>query len=180
MELSRLGDLLFSHEPVYGLRIDSLLREIAKKTTAQVFLSLYLNADAADPQLEHQLEECRREWRNAEGATVIMSECESQMLSDATAAPDFSPNDPGLEIPLKITFHDVAAARFSFEVFPAIELPFVAGCTRIQRGDAHYLLLNVPNRDALQVFAEHCRRNPWVESIDELPRDEVLTRLDGG
>lgn len=178
MDSSRLSDLLFSDKPVYGLQIDSLMREIAEKMPAYAFMAFYLNADSGDPQMEEKLREMRDACQSMEGNTVVITHPhQNEARLGGTGEVHSCSEKPPITIPLKITFSDLAAARFSFEVFPALDLHFVAGCTRVQRSVVHYLLLSVPDRDALQIFVERCRRNPWVKSVDELPESEVRAQL---
>lgn len=166
-----MADIIFNRRIVYGLDVDSLIRETANRLTARALFEMLAKFDPRAPDFSEKL----REIIDISSDVLIAGGTELLVrFDDGLPRVPEGDEDPLLSQPvnpsvhhLKLVFRDEAAARYQFPLFPNLEAPYILGATRKREGPVQHLRLELSQPEALQAFIESCRSNPHLLRFEE-------------
>jgi len=166
-----MADIILNRRLVYGLDVDSLIREAANRLTARALFEMLAKFDPSAPNFREVIREIVDASPDAltTGAVDVLVRFDDGMprLPDGDEQPmPPHPVNPSVHH-LKLVFRDEAAARYQFHLFPNLEAPYILGGSQKREGPVQHLRLELSQPEALQAFIDSCRHNPHLLRVEE-------------
>ncbi len=167
-----IADIILSRRPVYGLDIDSQIRQAANRFTARALLELLSRLNDESPDFPTQLTSFLSELGIGEGTSYLVGFDTGEIpKEDGESKIDHVPAKP-TEHFLKLVFRNEDAAYYQFPLFPNLEAEYVLGAARKRTGAVQHIRIELSRPEALQSFIELCRSNPHFLRVEESTADE--------
>lgn len=124
----QIADIVLGKRPVYGIDVDSRIRELANRLTARAFFELLARLDDKSPAFGSELSETV----GSELSGVIGFHTNAMRHGDPSEfeKPACEPK----EHYLKLIFRDEQAAYYQFPLFPNLSADYVLGAARKRTG----------------------------------------------
>jgi hypothetical protein len=165
-------DIILSRRDVYGLDVDSRIREASNNLTARAFFEVLARIDMNTPHigsvLSDAFSECRSELIGVIGFATPQMRVENSTIFEAD-------DEKAKQYCLKLIFSDEQAAFYQEPLFPDLSADYVLGATRKSKGPVQHLRITLSSADALQTFMESCHANPFLLRV-ETSTDEEFER----
>jgi len=169
----RVVDIVLSRREVYGLDIDSRIREAANHLTARAFFEVLARIDMNAPDIGSVLSDAFSEFRS-ELAGVFGFATPQMRMADATQFE--TADEKTKQFCLKLIFCDEQAAFYQEPLFPDLDADYVLGATLKRKGAVQHLRVTLSSADALQTFMESCHANPFLLRVEN-STDEEFERV---
>ncbi len=167
--LEEVSDIILNRRSVFGLEVDSLIRQAANRLSARALLEFLLRMDTDKPDFVPALAALLAEV-GFEDTYLIGFSSGYEPVGDGSA-PQKEVVEPSVHY-LKLVFHDEQAAYYQFNLFPKFDAPYILGVGRKRTGPVQHLRLELSNASALQPFIEDCRSNPHFLRVEESTLEE--------
>lgn len=158
-------------EKVWGLDIDSKIRQAANEMSARVMLEMYSHTvlsgkGAVEDFANGAVELCTGD----PGCLIGFDDKRWQDLpvGEEPEAPEIS--ETPCMFHLRLNFTDREAAFYQFEIFPHSEFCMARKLSRT--GACQVIRVELPDTDHLQLFVRELRHNPHLTSVDEITEVE--------
>lgn len=176
MESNGLTPLIRSilGEKIWGLDIDSKIRQAANEMSARAMLEMYSHTVLSGKGTVEDFAHGAVELCTGDPGTLIGFDdkrWQDLPVGEEQQAPGES--ETSCSFHLRLHFTDREAAFYQFEIFPqskflmARKLPCTGACQVIR--------VELPDADALQLFLRNLRHNPHLTSVEEITEEEFHT-----
>lgn len=159
---------VISGEPVFGLDVDTRIRQAANCMSARLMIEWFLRCDDTVEGWAERFAGSLTELASGDPGSLIgfddgrwqgkEVEDESELSSIPEAICTFY---------LKLEFRNEDAAYYQFPLFPAMDEPFLAGGARKRELQFQHLRVDLAHPDDLQLFIEGLRSNPHLIAVEE-------------
>ncbi len=163
-------------ETVFGLDVDSRIRQAANGMSARLMIELFHRLDTSSADWEREFisalnaieEDC------GTGDPSFLIGFDDGRWQGLEAGEDFEEEeeeeepDTSSEHYLQLRFTSEDAAYFQFHLFPTFDEPFIQGAARKREGDSQFLMIEVARKEDLQIFIQNLRRNPHLVAVEEI------------
>jgi hypothetical protein len=165
----QIVDIILSRREVYGLDIDSRIREASNHLTARAFFEVLARIDMNAPDIGSALSDAFSEFRSELMGVIGFATPEAKSADPN----DFETTDEkAKQYCLKLIFHDEQAAFYQEPLFPDLSADHVLGATSKRKGAIKHLRITFSNADALQTFMEACHANPFLLRVESSTDEE--------
>lgn len=165
----RIVDIILSRREVYGLDIDSRIREASNQLTARAFFEVLALIDMNVPDVGSALSDAFSEFRS-ELLGVIGFATPQMKTADPTDLE--TADEKARQYCLKLIFHDEQAAFYQEPLFPDLSADYIIGATSKRKGAVKHLRITLSSADALQTFMESCHANPFLLRVESSTDEE--------
>jgi len=162
----QVADVVLGKQPVYGIDVDSRIRELANRLTARALFELLARLDDKSPTFGSEL----FETVGPELSGVIGFHTSTMRHGDPSEFEEQA-GEPK-EHYLKLIFRDEQAAYYQFPLFPDLSADYVLGAARKRTGAVQHLHVTLSGAEALQTFIESCRSNPHFVKVEASSAEE--------
>jgi hypothetical protein len=165
-----IADVVLNRREVYGIEIDSQIRELANRLSARAIFKLFDKLDD-ETELGILLPKFLENLPAESGHYTIRFE--EQIDSDGRED-EVEPTSltPPKEHYLRLVFVNEDAAYYQFPLFPNMDTDYIMGGARKRSGSVQHIRLDLASPEALQEFTEECRRNPHFLRLEESTAEE--------
>ena len=158
---------VISGETVFGLDVDSKIRQGSNETSAMALVQLFNRCDDSVPGWEKDFADSLMEHSTGDPSCLIgFDDGRWQGLEEGDDGDWTEPVAESVHY-LKLGFTNADAAYYQFHLFPAIEAPFLAGCSRMREGEFQHLRIELTAPTHLQEYIRRLRSNPHLVSVEE-------------
>lgn len=167
---------IIAGEQVFGLDVDSRLRQASNCMSARLMIELFNRCDDSKPGWQVEFAESLSEF-------VMHDPCALIGFDDGRWQGKEEDDDDGLppvqegnfSYYLRLTFRNEDAAYYQFPLFPAMNEPFLAGGARKRENQFQHVRVDLAHSDNLQLFIEGLRANPHLISVEE-STEEIFSK----
>jgi hypothetical protein len=152
-------------EFVFGLEIDSRIRQAANGMTALLMIELFKRCDEGKANWPVEFADGLSELGMGDPSVLVGFDdgrSEGREAEDG----DFEASESPSEHYLKLRFTDEDAAYYQFHLYPAFDEPFITAVQRKREGDLQHIRIELSHPDKLQLFIQGLRHNPHLVSVD--------------
>jgi len=167
----QIADIVLHRQEVYGLDVDTRIREVANRLTARALFELLARMDDQSPEFAAQFSALLRDLPAGSHSHLIAFRSHEGARKGGRAEASEPLAEPS-EHYLRLVFRDEQAAYYQFNLFPDLDADFILGSSRERAGDAQYLRLTLSRPEALQTFIESCRKNPHFSRVEQITAEE--------
>jgi hypothetical protein len=165
----QIVDIILGKREVYGLDVDSRIREAANQLTARAFFEVLARVDISAPDIGSVLSDAFPDCRS-ELAGVIGFATGQTRFADPT---NFETAEgKAKQYCLKLIFSDEQAAFYQEPLFPDLDVDYVLGATSKRKGAVQHLRIPVSSAEALQTFMESCHANRFLVRVESSTEEE--------
>lgn len=154
---------VISGESVFGLDVDSKIRQASNETSAMALVHLFNRCDSSVPGWEADFADSLLELSTGDPSCLIgfddgrwqgMEEDGTEPVAESVHY-------------LKLGFTNADAAYYQFHLFPAIDASFLAGSARKREDEFQHLRIDLTAPTHLQEYIRRLRSNPHLVSVEE-------------
>ncbi len=167
----KIADIISSRRPVYGLEMDSRIRQAANRITARALFELLGQLDDESDDFASQLSRSLAVAPVEEVSGVIIFGTGNIPRVEVAPEPTHQPEAPA-EYYLRLIFRNEDAAYYQFPLFPDLMPDYVLGSSRKRSGAVQHIRLQLARPETLQWFIEACRANPHLLRVEESTAEE--------
>ena len=163
---------IIAGESVFGMDVDSRIRQASNCLSARILIELFNRCDDSKPG-----------WQNA--FAVSLSDLTSGdpdalvgfddgrwhgLEADDESGPGAIPEATSSHY-LKLTFRNEEASYYQFSLFPGMDEDFLCGGARKREGQFQHVRIDLTDSRYLQLFIEGLRSNPHLLAVEESSED---------
>lgn len=167
---------IIAGESVFGLDVDSKIRQAANRMSARLLIELYYRCDAAEPDWQTRFADSLPEHMLCDPNALVGFD-DGRWQGREVDSEENLPPIPEATVTryLKLRFCNEEAAYYQFSLFPSMDQPFLAGGARKREGEFQHVRVDLAHVDDLQLFIEDLRSNPHLVSVEE-SSEEIFFR----
>lgn len=159
---------IISGEKVFGLEVDSKIRQAANSMTARLMLELFKRCDDSDPHWQTAFADSLDPYLCHDPAALVgFDDGKWNHLPCGDAGKESSHETAVSEHYLILRFGNSDAAYYQYHLTPKFDEPFISGTGRKREGELVHLRIEFDRPDVLQLFIEGLRGNEHLVSIEE-------------
>jgi len=166
-----IADVILGRRQVYGLDVDSLIRQAANRLTAKALFEVLGRFDDESHEFASQLSTFFSEFPGEQVSSLIGFDWGTNSTGEQVSNTAQLPEKP-TEFYLRLVFRNEDAAYYQFPLFPNLDSEYVLGASRKRAGAVQHLQLELSHPEALQPFIEACRTNPHFLRVEESTAEE--------
>ena len=166
----KIADIILSRRQVYGLDVDSHIRQAANRFTARALFEILGRLDDESVDFTSQLSTLLSEF-GGEVSSLIAFDTGDVPAADVEADVPQQP-EKATEYYLRLVFRNEDAAYYQFPLFPHLEADYLLGAARKRAGAVQHVRIELSRPEALQTFIESCRSNPHFLRVEESTADD--------
>lgn len=156
-----------SGETVFGLDVDSKIRQASNETSAMAFVHLFNRCDDSVPGWEKDFADSLMELSTGDPSCLIgFDDGRWQGLEEGDGEDWTEPVAESVHY-LRLAFTNADAAYYQFHLFPDIDAPFLAGSARKREAEFQHLRIDLTDPAHLQEYIRRLRSNPHLVSVEE-------------
>lgn len=156
-----------SGETVFGLDVDSKIRQASNETSAMALVHIFNRCDDSVPGWERDFANSLMELSTGDPSCLIgLDDGRWQGLGEGDGADWVEPVSESVHY-LKLEFTNADAAYYQFHLFPAIEAPFLASCARMREERFQHLRIELTHPSHFQEYIRRLRSNPHLVAIED-------------
>lgn len=164
------ADLLrvISGEPVFGLDVDSRIRQASNCMSARLMIEAFQRCDDTVDDWAEGFADSLTELNMGDPGSLIGFDdgrWKGKEVEDESELPPIP--EAACTFYLKLEFRNEEAAYYQFPLFPAMDEPFLAGGARKREDQYQHLRVDLAHPDDLQLFIEGLRSNPHLIAVEE-------------
>jgi hypothetical protein len=159
---------IIAGESVFGMDVDSRIRQASNCMSARLMIELFNRCDDSKPEWQAEFAESLSEFTLGDPSALIGFDdgrWQGKEVDDESVLPPVP--EPNCTYYLKLTFRNEDAAYYQFSLFPAMDEPFLAGGARKRESQFQHVRVDLAHPDDLQLFIEGLRSNPHLISVEE-------------
>lgn len=165
-----VADIILNRREVYGVDIDSRIREAANRVRAGVLFELLGRLDDESEGFASHVSTLLSALPGEEvSALIVLGKSDNP---GGHGKPEREQPEKPTEYYLRLVFCDENAAYYQFPVFPNLEADYVVGFSRKRAGTVQHIRLVLSCPEALQTFIESCRTNPHFARVEKSTAEE--------
>jgi hypothetical protein len=168
----QIVDIILSKREVYGLDVDSRIREAANHVTARAFFEVLARIDMNAPDIGSVLSDTFSQYRSELVGVIGFA---TPQMRTADPREFETAEEKAKQYCLKLIFSDEQAALYQEPLFPDLGADYILGATCKRKGAVQHLRFTLSSADALQTFMESCHANPFLVRV-ETSTDEEFER----
>lgn len=158
-----------SGETVFGLDVDSKIRQASNEISAMVFVHLFNRCDDSVPGWEKDFANSLMELSTGDPSCLIGFDDGRWQGLEQHDGEDWT--EPAADAEsghyLKLVFRNADAAYYQFHLFPDIDAPFLTGSARKREDEFQHLRIDLTDPAHLQEYIRRLRSNPHLVSVEE-------------
>lgn len=164
---------IIAGESVFGMDVDSQIRQASNCMSARLMIELFNRCDTSSEDWQSRFAESLSEFVGGDPNALIGFDdgrWQGKGVDDAGGLPSIP--EPNFSYYLRLRFRNEDAAYYQFPLFPTMDQAFLAGGGRKREGEFQHLRVDLAHPDDLQLFIEDLRSNPHLISVEESSEEE--------
>jgi hypothetical protein len=170
-------DIILARREVYGLDIDTRIREASNHLTARAFFEVLARIDMNAPDIGSALSDTFSEHRSELIGVIGFATPQMQMANPTEFE---TADEKAKQYCLNLIFSDEQAALYQEPLFPDLDADYVLGATCERKGAVQHLRITLSSADALQTFMESCHANPFLLRVKTSTDEEFERAISPG
>jgi len=159
---------IIAGETVFGMDIDSRIRQASNCMSARLMIELFNRCDGSKPGWQEDFAGSLSEFTQCDPCALIGFDdgrWQGLEAADESGLPPVP--EANFTCYLKLTFTNEDAAFYQFPLFPGMDEPFLAGGARKRESRFQHVRVDLAHPDDLQLFIEGLRSNPHLIAVEE-------------